>query len=1102
MKKSNRFKIWLYSTLSFFTLGLMLIGLCNLTNNNQISNNLINNNSKEIKTNVEPKPLSTISDIKLTSQNIQNGKVNSEEAIDSSGNYILSASSTDGKTAKVVKLNYNLEYLYEWKYDKSDYKTVQIVADTDDLSYYYVLLVNDNVRVNSSVSNASGSVTTTSVANAMNITITNPAIVVQLYDNGTSFETRNQYNLGLPNFKINNKDNISNSVANQIKITDANASTNIWDHIYVQEAISETDENSRLSFIRNTKTTNSTANVGERTETNVYVNDSSKSVIYALLGTDNKKENNNYQTTSNQNYMYMLTQLYKNNANNMVYIKDAVTNKKMILLFGGNLYQNFWFYDFEVKINNSGIYYVTPLLYANYDFDPFNKKYEGDYMYGKYFDTTRSHQVKKDYYYLPFMKKNKISNLAWYVGGAKTLTLKNQNNNTSNSYIFLAMMQPNVSDFDKTLISSSSSSTSTETIKKATYATPENITSKQSPTGASSGSVTTPRNTNEQNIQSTSSSTQYQNKDVLVGSSSINASFQLFSTQAPAEGNATDYKYPFSAIQSLTVLPVMTSQIASLICVQPLTSSTSIPNEKIYLNTFFENNINVSLNRFSLFNCLYQNNKFYRFDFGQKFFTMPSNWLASMRGPSLSNNRSNDAYAEVGSDDYGFSRILLNKNPMNSSPVSTTSKTIINDGWNNTASQKIVAFSPQITSNVVNTPQGSYNQISAMLIVRGFVYGLTYNFSTVNNTIVPIANTNNMISNFIEPTLTTINGNNTLVKNNFLNLLSISYIDNTWFITYQKDNYSSSYLLKLSKDSENFWDYRPNAYLDSSTKICKTFVLLGGNFLTIEDSSKYVKISNPSHDIKDVSYDNVSNNVDIWGKVNPVSQEKITSSNILLKSADEIANSPQWLEFLIDYQGGWSVDSNTGLPTVTPLFINIKTDGGTISFDVAIPFINGMYYSSVPIQSSKYTNVAQNSALNIPTFQYSGFGLIPPHDIAGIVIGLLLVGMLAGLISVWVVLAKQKKEKLSNLEFLFAKQKFDTPQTSTTQNADSVALNNKKKVFMIGYSEKSKDPSKRSRQFLLTATDRGDGKKSLSIYRLPKSKKIAQFKKEPPKQLT
>ncbi|WP_036449353.1 hypothetical protein, partial [Mycoplasmoides pirum] len=531
------------SILGISLVGLFLLSTINLNNtNNRIdsSNSLINqNNVNSTKTTIEPKPLSSFNG-QITSSNIDSGRISTDEVTDNNGNYFLTAKVSNN--ASIVKLNYQMQYLYHWTYDiKSNYETRQIVADTDDLGFYYALLVHNEVKINSTNPDAT--------ANDIRFTIDNPALVVQLYDTGSNFEQRNIYNLGLPNFGINNKSALPSNVANNISITDTQAATNVWDHIYVEEAIQENDENSKLSFIRNTRIPNSTAS--SQDSDNIYVNDDSKSVIYKLLGKNGKKENNSTNPTDQD--FYILKQLYLNNANNMVYLKDNASNTKMILIFGGNAYQSFWFYDFKINVSAKNTSYVTPLLYANYDFDHTGKQNSNDFMYGKFFSQDRRSNVLKDAFYLPFMKRNKISNLAWFIGGAKTINLVNKINNQSYSYVFLAMMQPNVSDFDANFVTKSNL---TDEIKKGTYGTPDHVSVVKTPSTTNDSSTQNTVNNRNTNFQQTLqiSDNNYKNKEVLVGSSSINASYQEFSSDGNSSylNTYTSYKYPFSAIQSLT----------------------------------------------------------------------------------------------------------------------------------------------------------------------------------------------------------------------------------------------------------------------------------------------------------------------------------------------------------------------------------------------------------------------------------------------------------------------------------------------------------------------------------------------------------------------
>ncbi|WP_027124103.1 hypothetical protein [Mycoplasmoides pirum] len=1042
MNKIKRSKFFTISSLLGISLiSLTLVSVINLDKNiNEIdsNNSLVNQNISSIKNIVNPQPLTNITDLKITSQSIETGRINTEEVTDADGNYILTATNQSNNKAKIVKLNFQLQYLYQWEYNVLNYQTRQIVADTEDIGYYYALLVNDQVSLNIQNSN-------NTTANNIKFTIQNPALVVQLYDTGSSFEQRNIYNLDLPNFAINNKNNISNNVANNgnnssNEITDSQAADNIWDHIYVQEAIQKDDTNEKLSFIRNTTTSNSTAKNIDSTN-NVYINSDTKSVIYKLLGNSGKKNNNS--TNSNEHDYYILKQLYLNNANNMVYLKDEPTNRKMILIFGGNAYQSFWFYDFIVSINGKSSKYVTPMLYANYDFNPFNiKNSTSEILYST---------VQKNWYYLPFMRKNKISNLAWYVGGAKTITIKNLNSNDFNSYVFLAMMQPNVSDFNKDLVDNYASVT--DDIKKGTYATAEHVTKRINPSingssgTANSGMVTINNNQND-NPQNTNNNAKYNNKEILVGSSSINASFELFFPIGSY--NSSDYVYPFSAIQSLTILPVMTSSIASIIANEPHNENESI-QEKIYLSTYDEIKTE---NNFSLFNAIYKNNKYYHFDFGKKFYITPSNWLEEKTSPSFP-NAGTIISSNVGEDYWGFSRVLLNTNPINSSNY-------FEDGWNNSASQKIVSFSAQLSNNILTNEYGKFNQVIATMIIRGYIISFTYDFELIKGiAMAPVANLNeNVLSTNLKPS-------HSSVLNNFQNLLSISQANNTWSITYQKDNNSSTYVLSYLNDSLGnfYWSIYVDPILNTTNdKIAKNLTA-NNNFIQIKDNKTiYIKNS-----IKgEIQLNNglsINNNVDIWGKLEQVSSQYLNDSNLISKTTNEILKDKSLLNQLVNYSGGWSANSN-GLPTTNEPFLifNAQSYNSTITFDVALKFVNGKYYTSANVDSNLYPNIIQNSALNIPVFKYDGFAVLASWVIPAIIGGIVFLVLLFVVIGILIVLSMHKNKKTMQRGFVSTNKKVETLTTAvgSVYKKILVQTKNNKSPQMLKAAKKPNTVLKRS----------------------------------------
>ncbi|WP_027124273.1 hypothetical protein [Mycoplasmoides pirum] len=1024
MYKSKHSKFFIF--ISILGISLTSIVLANALNSNNISSNkneinsnnsIINKDANLIKNKVNPQPLSNIDDLKITSYGVETGKISTDEIVDNDGNYILTASNQSGNKAKIVKLNFQMQYLYDWTYNTNGYKTRQIVADTDDIGYFYALLVNENLTISTNNNNKV-------------FDITNPTLVVQLYDTGSSFEQRNVYNLGLPNFSINNKNGITSHLANPSNtITDSEAADNIWDHVYVQEAIQENDDNSRLSFIRSTKTSNSTAK-NTSSETNVYINDDSKSVIYKLLGSEGKK-NSNSDNNIDQSY-YMLKQLYLNNANNMVYLKDNATNTKMILLFGGNAYQSFWFYDFKIDVKGKNTWYVTPLLYSNYDFDPYASKYQDEVEYYGVSERVNSSVLKK-YFYLPFMTKNKISNLAWFVGGAKTINIVDEENkNNSSSYVFLALMQPNVTDFNSSLFNNNNSTIVDETIKKGTFATSTEVSSwnrlNKDTTGQAEPAANRPepKNTNPQKT-----GTNYDNKEVLVSSSSINASFAELGQVSGSRGSwstiSTNFYYPFSAIQSQMILPIMSSEIAELVCVEPQNYKSDFPQEKIYLNTFSnlpttENTSSNSLNKFSLFNCIKnRNDNFQIFSFAREMISNPRDWTEDIKDVQAPSDAP-DQIIDVGYDSVGLSRILLNKNPK-------TSSNFFNDGWANTASQKIIGFSPQLSDKKIKTNFGTYNQINAVLIFRGFVYSFTYDYiqPALGSRIVPYANLSNKIRNSIILT-------DSSSLNKFTNLLSISYFGNNWVLTYQDKNSNKHLCYKITYLPDlDTWDFSLDSILSSSGsyKINKLFVFFQNNFIFLSnDNNSEIQIVNTNtNSINNLNSNSINSN--IWGVIKSVDKQYLTDNNLFDKRPSEIINNSDLLKQFIDYSGGWSVvDKQTNTPTEEPIIFNIKSTSSSIEFDVALKFINGRYYSSAIFNSSEYPNIIYSNSLNIPTFSYDGFASLAPWVIPTIISGIVFVVILFSVIGVLVSLSLHKNKKMLQKGFASSNKKIDTLTTA------------------------------------------------------------------------
>ena len=1054
MKKSKHAKFYAFvsivitSAISLSIIGSLSSSTSPVVNSSSISNN-ITNNIATTKSSVTPKPLNQVSDLKITSPTLETGAISTEEVTDKDGNYILTASGTSSG-AKVVKLNFQMQYLYQWSYSDSSYSTRQIVADTDDLGYYYALLVNKDVSIVESVAQTSRT--------SYTFTLAKPALVVQLYDTGSSFEQRNVYQLQLPDFSINNKDSYSsnNLIKNNVAApSGSDISNNIWDDIYVQAPIGPSDTNEKLSFIRSEKPTSSEATqeqtinasstttetvTSPNTSTNgIYINDASKSKIYKLLektysGTQENGNSSGASSTTfetNTDY-YILKQVYLNNVNNMVYIKDLATNKKMILIFGGNTYQSFWFYDFEVKTSGSNNYSVTPLLYANYDFDPFNATSQDEVYYGN---------VKKQYYYLPFMKKNKVSNLAWYVGGAKTIKITNHENGASTSYVFLAMMQPNISDYNNQLYKTTNSSTSKQNsnndsnnnsgdVKKGTFGTPEEVNWFNSSTHTNFANnrlpdISTspaPQNDNFQNGGQT-----YQNKQILVGSSSINASYQVLSPGQYSNGGlVTNYEYPFSAIQSLTILPVMSSEIAALVCVDP-TNNEGKPNG-IYLNSFFEaNNTTGNQNKFSLFNCRYVNGTYYRFNFGKMFISNPYSWTQDKPGVQYDLGAvMGNGNLMVGIDDFGFSRILLNKNPKATSTFQST-----NDGWTNTASQKIISFSPQLSSSTIKVNDqtgislGTYNKVIANLIVRGYSYSLEYDLNLIQGIgLVPIANVDNSYISGLNPRSDKLNA--------FNNLLSVSYSNNTWTLSYQDTN--KKYLSYLVSYDPSGWSFSLSSTLTNTSKLTKVVSNLDQTYFFIDEQNN-IKFNNYSTSNNGGSLDinsgsAITDNPNIWGSVSKVDDNYLKNANLISKTANEIISDSSLLNQLVVYTGGWSVDPVTNEPINKPMIINPRAEGSSVIFDVALMYTNGVYYTSASFDPAKYPNVVQISSLQTPTFRYDGFAAMEPWVLPTIIsasVALLLIFIGVG-VSVPMLLHKQNK--MAQKGFSATNKKIDTLTTA------------------------------------------------------------------------
>ncbi|WP_036448519.1 hypothetical protein, partial [Mycoplasmoides pirum] len=345
------------------------------------------------------------------------------------------------------------------------------------------------------------------------------------------------------------------------------------------------------------------------------------------------------------------------------------------------------------------------------------------------------------------------------------------------------------------------------------------------------------------------------------------------------------------------------------------------------------------------------------------------------------------------------------------------------DGWKNAASQKIIAFSPQLTNNVFESSNGRFNQVVATLVLRGYVYSIAYDFELLQGVrLVPIANKSyNVNTNAI--------ANSSSGLNNFRHLLSISYFDNTWAITYQNTKVET-YVLKYSKDVNYSWSFSLESSLSANTKLSKNITYLNNNFLFITQN-KEIKVANTISKTQNFLNDDssINSNAGIWGTIKPVDQKYLTDNNLLDKTPNEIASNQDLLKQLIDYSGGWSANSE-GIPTVEPLIINIRTSRSTIEFDVAIKFINNKYYTSAPVDINVYPDIVQNSSLNIPSFKYDGFAVLAPWVMPAIIGGVVFLVLLFITIGVLVTLSLHKNKRMMQKGFASSNKKIDTLTTA------------------------------------------------------------------------
>ena len=347
---------------------------------------------------VEAKPLSG------SGYTISSDLINISSVIDSEGNYILPAKK--GNNAAVVKLNQSGGFLYAWDFSKSGYQVREIVKDTDDLGFYYVLLANDSVNV--------GGGSQSGPIGDANFTVDNGAKVVQIKDDGASFSINNTYSLEMPEFRSSS----------------SYSSNNVWDKVYIEEPATKDTTNGQFNFIHTGNSGSGTSGSGGSASAKTA--SVTKNTVMKLSETWG-----NQTVDSRESEKSLLNSLYDNSARNMAYIGH--NGKKMILIFGGSDAQSLWFYDFFVSTSKQ-----TPeqpqkgLLYANYNFD-FNTTQDNQY------DVTNTNTYANAYKYNALENgATKTKNIAWFVGGAKTVTRKN------NSFVLLSMIEPNYSNYGTT----------------------------------------------------------------------------------------------------------------------------------------------------------------------------------------------------------------------------------------------------------------------------------------------------------------------------------------------------------------------------------------------------------------------------------------------------------------------------------------------------------------------------------------------------------------------------------------------------------------------------------------------------------------------------
>lgn len=921
------------------------------------------------------------------------GSVNNEPQSNSAGEYFLAGQS--GANQAIVKLSPFGTVLYSTNVD-SGYQIRQIVKDLDDENFYYVLVVDPTTTI-----------TATGDSTAANTTLTingNKAKVLQFFDTGSALEKRKTYSLDLPNFKttVNSvgwgpkisstqKDEFApyrdngevagrflspsydesdvatvfskNEVTYNSKGSPGSAfDKNPFDSLWVESPISSTTTNDNLVFLRTKKQT-----------TGESLTDATNSAVGKILG--------NYTTgVGETSGTAVLTPLYLNNASNMVYTSD--NQHKMIMIFGGSAAQNFWFYAFEVKaqetVDNAEVS-VPGRLYANYQFNYIttnNQTVTLGYDASDNGAPLDPQKMRFNAFTTNWMAGYNLAVPAWFVSGASTVVQNGQ------KYVVVGMQSPNMQNFNQ------NHSTTTTDVYLDT----------EKGFGATGTDVSKYDDTQMAQLPTTY-------WGMLVGASSINSA--PFATGKNARGvadqaaNAStsstaltyDYSSSFSMFgyRSLSLWSVMSASTAWQVANWNFADTTAA--EPVAAT----NDDNENPRRdFDLFDVE---------GIQPLKISVPAGWTISQK----SSNTTDPNYQDV--DPYsGFSRALGEWNPTATNAFTTAN----GDGWLNSASQHFVAMDAQVLSD---------GTVAALSLFRG-------NIGVVH--FKPTPSGQSIYADTANVNWTTLGFQN---KNlDFTKLQSISFSNDTWYLTYANTEAAAAdttpasavvYALYASTGTNNsLATFSQTSIATSGATGLNMLLPLSSNAIYALQSNSttttspssltyWTKLPDalPSEYTQNSAYSatnqSVQSNSAVWGTPTPITDAYIKSSGLDSRTANEIAaDSASW-NSLVTFTPGWS---GQGAPIVYNVVANSPTE---LSFSIALQNPNGRYYGSqVPNASDPNAGlITQASGMGLGVQTLGGFATLPSWVLPvaiGVSIGFVVIALAIGL-GIGLPLAKNKK---------------------------------------------------------------------------------------------